>query len=121
MPLPELSLRGCAFGGLGGELRVGVNLREREMAEDKTNVIAHLLQQLFKDGIGPAAVGALEVAVFHERHNPRGICADVVAAVGDRKRKISFSLFTVWHAMPPWYRALQAPEEFHLRRGLRPL
>ena len=64
--LPERALRGGRLGGLGGELGVRVDVGERQVAPDVADV-AEVGEQLADDRLGPAAVGALEVAVLDER------------------------------------------------------
>ena len=65
--------------GLGGELRVGVDVVEREVAPDVAHVVAERRQQLTDHLLGLPAVGALEVAVLDERDGRVVGAADVVA------------------------------------------
>ena len=69
--LPERALGGRRLGGLGGELGVRVDVGERQVAPDVADV-AEVGEQLADDRLGPAAVGALEVAVLdHASPAPR--------------------------------------------------
>ncbi len=72
----------------------GVRVRagQREIAEYEPQPVAEPPLQLLDDPMGLAAVGALIVAVLHQRHRRRGRALDVVAlahrqGAGDRKRR----------------------------------
>ena len=65
MHLPEGALVSGGLGGLGGELGVGVDVVEREVPPHVPDV-AVAGQQFPDDGLGLAAVGALEVAVLDD-------------------------------------------------------
>ena len=76
--LPESALVGGGLGGLGGELGVGVDVGAGQVPPDVADVpVAG--QQFAEDGLGLAAVGALEVAVLHEGDRCARGTADVVA------------------------------------------
>src|ERR1043166_2624538 len=79
--LPELSLRGARFGGFGGELCVGMQVREREVPESHPHQVARQLLELLEDRVGHAAVGALEVPVLDQGHRRSGRTPDVVVLV----------------------------------------
>ena len=85
MHLPERALLGRRLGRLGGELGVRVDVGQRQVPPDVADV-AEVGEQLAHDGLGLAAVRALEVAVLDERHRRVGGAADVVALRIDRRR-----------------------------------
>ena len=62
---PEGALRRGRLGGFGRELRVRVHVVQRQVPPHVPDV-AEVSQQLTYDGLGEAAVGALEVGVFHQ-------------------------------------------------------
>ena len=63
--LPERALLGGRLGRLGGELRVRVDVVQRQVPPDVADV-AEVGEQLAHDRLGPAAVRALEVAVLDD-------------------------------------------------------
>ena len=63
--LPERALRGGGLGRLGGQLRVLVDVGQRQVPEDEAQ-LAELADQLADGGLGLPAVGALEVAVLDQ-------------------------------------------------------
>jgi hypothetical protein len=76
--LPECALRAGRLRCLRRELGVWVEVGQREVPPDEPQIVAEGFQQPAKDPLGPAAVGALEVAVLNERDR-RGLrSADVV-------------------------------------------
>ena len=80
--LPEAALRRRRLGGLGGQLRVRVDVVEREVAPDVADLVPEGRQQLADRTLGLAAVGALEVAVLDERDQRRVVGAADVVALG---------------------------------------
>src|ERR1700680_1165108 len=80
MHLPELVLRSSGFGRFSRNLGVGMDLRERKIAEDEAKVFAESLLNLLNNRVGWTAEGTLVIAVFHERHGR--VCGplNVVAA-----------------------------------------
>src|SRR6266404_9543125 len=86
MHLPELAVRPRRLGGFRSLLGTRMHRREREVAKDKTQLIAEPLLQFFHDGIGFTAIRALVIAVFHERN--RGGCRSLnVIAFPHRDRQ----------------------------------
>ena len=86
--LPELALDGRRLGGLGGQLRVRVDLGERQVPEDETQ-LAVLADHPADGGLCLPAVRALEVTVLDE--GDEGVllrAADVVALRVDRHRQV---------------------------------
>ena len=69
MHIPELALGRGRLRGLGGELRVGMHVIEREVAPDVAKVVVEGGEQLADDGLCLPAVWTLEVAVLDERHH----------------------------------------------------
>ena len=76
--LPERALVGGRFRGLRGELRVRVDVVERQVPPDVADV-AEVAQQLADDRLRLPAVRALEVAVLDHRDGRVERPADVVA------------------------------------------
>ena len=68
MHLPELALVGGGLGGLGRQLRVRVDVVQRQVAPHVAQVVAERVEQLADHQLGLAAVRALVVAVLDERH-----------------------------------------------------
>ena len=81
--LPERALVGGGLGRLGGELRVRVDVVQRQVPPHVPDV-AVVGQQFPDDRLGLAAVGALEVAVLDDGDRRAGGPADVVAVRVDR-------------------------------------
>src|SRR5271166_1843737 len=79
--LPEPPLRRRRLARLGRELRVGVDVVEREVAPHVAQVVvvAEGGEQVTNDGLGLPAVGTLEVAVLDEGDERVLGSADVVA------------------------------------------
>ena len=71
--VPEASLRARGLGRLGRHLRARVDVAERQMAPDVSELVSEGVQQLADDRLGLAAVGALVVAVLDQHH--RGVMA----------------------------------------------
>ena len=65
MHLPERALVGGRLGRPGGELRVRVDVVQRQVPPDVADV-AEVAQQLAHDRLGLPAVGTLEVAVLDD-------------------------------------------------------
>ena len=63
--LPERVLTGCGFRGLGGDLRIGMDVAQRQMPPDVPDV-SELLQELPHDRLRATAVGAFEIAVLDD-------------------------------------------------------
>ena len=78
MHLPEGALVGGRLGGLRGELRVRVDVVERQVPPDVADV-AELAQELAHDRLGLPAVRALEVAVLDHRDRRVERATNVVA------------------------------------------
>src|SRR5215471_7490231 len=68
MHLPKLALSGSGLRALGSMSRMWVGTGEWKVAKGKPQPGAHLPLDLFDDGIGSSAIGALEISVFHECH-----------------------------------------------------
>ena len=100
--LPERALIGRRLGGLGGELGVRVDVVERQVPPDVSD-IAEVGQQLPDDRLRLPAVGALEVAVLDDRHRRVDRPADVVALRIDRSIRS-----TIGSAAPSSARARRA-------------
>src|SRR5882672_10688511 len=66
--LPELPLRRGRLGGFGGARRVRVRLRQREIPEHEAHPPPQDLLHFLHNRIGAAAMRALVVAIFDERH-----------------------------------------------------
>jgi hypothetical protein len=84
---PELVLDAGRLGGLGRELGVRVHVGEGQVPPHVADV-AEVAQQLADHWFGPAAVGALEVAVLDHGHRGGGRAAQVVAARVDRHGQV---------------------------------
>src|SRR5262245_33442725 len=82
MHLPEGSLAGGSLAGFGGELRIRVDIGEREVAPHVADV-AEAGEQLTDDGLCLSAVRALEVAVLDNGHQGVLRPADVIAVLID--------------------------------------
>src|SRR3954447_17524768 len=81
---PERALPGGGLARLGGLAGVRVHVVERQVPPN-VGEAGELAQQLANDGFGPAAVGALEVAVLHYGHG--GVKrASVVVDLGIHRR-----------------------------------
>ena len=91
MHLPERALVGGGLRGLGGELGVRVDVVEREVAPHVPDV-AVAGEHFPQDGLGLAAVGALEVAVLHDGDRCPGGAADAVAGRVDRGAEVGDDL-----------------------------
>ena len=85
--LPERALGGGGLRCLGGELGVRVDVGERKVPPDVSDV-GEVRQQLAHDRLRLAAVGALEVAVLDQRHRGRDRTADVIAVGIDRDGEV---------------------------------
>ena len=79
MQLPEAALRARRLGGLGGDLRRGMDVGQRQMAPDVAQLVAEVVEQLRDQRRGGRAVRALEVAVLDQRHRRVDRTADVIA------------------------------------------
>ncbi len=77
--LPERVLVGGGFRSLGGELGMGMDVVERQVPPDVPD-LAVAGQKLPQDGLGLAAVGALEVPVLHDGDRRNCWAADPVTA-----------------------------------------
>ncbi len=80
MHLPERALRRRRLGGLGGELRLRVYVGQRQVPPHVADV--GVLEQVAHDGLGPPAVGALEVTELDHRDRRVDRPAQVVALAG---------------------------------------
>ena len=85
--LPERPLGGGRLDGLGGELRVRVDVGEGQVTPDVADV-AEVGEQLAQDRLGPAAVRALEVPVLDDRHRRLDRPANVIAIGVDRHGQV---------------------------------
>ena len=65
--LPELALRRRGFRGFGRRQRVLVRVRQRKVAEHKSQLASEPPLGLFDDEMSLATMRALEVAELHER------------------------------------------------------
>ena len=86
MHLPELPLSCGCLGGQSRVQRVGMDLGEREVAEDKAQLLPELLLDRSHDGRRLAGVGAFVVAILHESDRGGGRPLTVVSFT-DRNRK----------------------------------
>ena len=66
--LPEGALVVCGLGRLGGELRIRMDVGERQVPPDVADVGGEAAQQLADDRLGHPAVGTLEIAVLDDGH-----------------------------------------------------
>src|SRR5260370_27567380 len=66
--LPKLALSGRSLGSLGGMSRMWVDTGDWKVAKGKPQPGAHLPLDLFDDGMGSSAIGALVISIFHECH-----------------------------------------------------
>src|SRR5690349_9364904 len=113
--LPERALRTGGLGRLGGVLGLGVDLRQREVAEDKPQPRAELLLHFLHDRVGVTAVRALEIAVLH--HGERRIlCPARVIPRAHRHGQVR-AVFTPAHGPLPAAAATRAPRECRPLRG----
>ena len=85
--LPERALRRGSLARLGRELRVRVDVVERQVAPDVADV-AGVAQQLAQHRLGLPAVGTLEVPVLDERDRRLFGAANVISLGIDRHREI---------------------------------
>ena len=85
MHLPEAALRGRGLGGLGGALRIGVDLVQRQVPEDEAQPAVEPLAHARDDRLRGRAVRALEVAVHDQLERRVGRTGDVV--VGGERRQ----------------------------------
>ena len=86
--LPEPSLRRGGLGGLGCELRVRVDVGERQVPPDVAHVVLAVPEQICDRDLRVAAVGALVVAVLEQRHRRVMTAADVVPLGIDGDREV---------------------------------
>ena len=84
--LPELPLCPRGLRHLRSVLRVGVQLREREVAEREPQARSHATLDPLHDRVRLTAVGTLEVAVFDQRRRRIRRALDVIA-VPDRQHQ----------------------------------
>jgi len=98
MHLPEPSLGGSSLRGFGGVFRVRMALAQREVPKNKSELRSKTSLDFLDDGIGPPAMWAFVVAVFHERDGCVGRTLRVVAFT-DRHRQTRD--FVISHAQPP--------------------
>ena len=61
---PEVALETNGFGGLSGRLGMGMDVRERHVAEDEPQFVAEGALKRSHDRVGRPAEGALVVAVL---------------------------------------------------------
>jgi hypothetical protein len=74
---PELPLGCGSFGGLGGDLRLRMDVGERQVAPHEANVVVH--EQLPHDALGLSAVRTLEISILDHGHRRALRPSDVVA------------------------------------------
>ena len=87
MHLPEPTLRRCRLGCFGGLRSMRVGVAQREVPEDRSELVAEDALDLLHDRVGGAAVRALVVAVLDQRQRRRlGTAAGMVARA-DRNRE----------------------------------
>jgi hypothetical protein len=84
---PEFALRPRRLGGLGGDAGAWMDARLREMPEHEEQLLPQLLDQPVDDRVGGHAVGALVVAVFHQRDRGAGGPKQMVL-LRDRNRQL---------------------------------
>jgi hypothetical protein len=77
--LPEPALRAGRLGRFGGAGGVRMDLAQREVPVRELQPWTEGLLHRLDDRIGRPAVGALEVAILHERRGRVGRTGDVVA------------------------------------------
>src|SRR5215211_1869225 len=82
--LPEAAPGSGGLGRLRRRLRTRVQVVERHVAEHEPEPVAEALEQRVDHRVGVAAVGALEVGIFHERHRGVGGAKYVVTIGIDR-------------------------------------
>ena len=78
MHLPKASMLACELGGLGRALGIGMDLRQRKVAEDEPKLLAEMLLYGLDDGIGGPTRGTFVVAIFDQRNRGVRITLDVV-------------------------------------------
>src|SRR5207237_7259781 len=76
---PEYTMLRCNLGHLGGVLRVLVDPRQRKMPVHEAQILAHAALDFLHDRIGPAAVGAFEIAILDQRDGGIWRTLDVIA------------------------------------------
>jgi hypothetical protein len=96
--LGELSLGGRGFSDFGSVLRVGVHCRQREVAEDVTELVAEHILQLLHDRHRCPAVRTLVIAVLNQRHQCRRRSLHAVA-LAHRQSESRDAAFM--HGLPP--------------------
>ena len=77
--LPKSALCAGRLCCLGRQLGAGVHVVQRQVPPDVAQVVPERDQQLAYDNFGLAAVGALVIAVLHERHGRVFAASDVIA------------------------------------------
>src|ERR1041385_3632715 len=81
---PEPALRARRLGGFGRELRVWMQVLEREIPEPDADQVTRLLLELLEDRVGRSAKGTFEVPILDEGHRGRGRTAEMVVLVDRR-------------------------------------
>jgi hypothetical protein len=79
MHLEELPLSPSGFGGFGGVLRVLVQPREREVAEDEAELVTQEPLEILHDGHRCPAVRTLVISVLDQGYRSALRALDVVA------------------------------------------
>ena len=84
---PERALSVSGLGRLGTQRCVGVHIGQRQVSPDVSEV-AEVGEKRAYDGLGPATVGALKVAVLHQGHLRIRRAADVVVFLINRHGQV---------------------------------
>ena len=95
---PELPLRGCRFGRLGGQRGVRVNLHLRKVPEHESQPLAEGLHEVLRHRFGLHAGRAFVVAVFEQRQRRVGVALAVIG--GAQRHHGACGGFGVRHAVP---------------------
>jgi hypothetical protein len=94
--LPEPALGGSGLRRLRGGRRVGVEVRQRKVAEHEAELRAESLEEVQHHGVGLATVGTLEIAVLDQRHGGVRPAAHVISTdVDGRGERYSLHIGTI--------------------------
>src|SRR5262245_60721814 len=89
MHFPVLPLGAGGLGGLRGELGIRMDLAQWKVSKDIPEILPEVLLQGLDDDMGTQTVGALEVAVFHQREWRLLIALNVILGT-DRSDEFEF-------------------------------
>src|SRR5262245_29837780 len=100
--LPELPLARSRLGRLGCLLGVRVGRRDREVAKDESELLAHSRLDLFDDRVRRTAIRALVIAVLEEGHSGVGRTLDVIALRVDGNGQLGAPLRSAHEPSSSW-------------------